>query len=80
MHYEPDDAGHGVCMCVYLQEASALEQNVKGKAVSAEAKRAQAVASIRREEAVLAQQANELAGQVCTTSSHNRTHGVDSAT
>jgi hypothetical protein len=37
---------------------------VKGKAVSAEAKRAQAVASIRREEAVLAQQATELAGQV----------------
>jgi DNA repair exonuclease SbcCD ATPase subunit len=47
-----------------LQEASSLEQNVKGKAVSAEAKRAQAVASIRREEAVLAQQASELAGQV----------------
>jgi alkanesulfonate monooxygenase SsuD/methylene tetrahydromethanopterin reductase-like flavin-dependent oxidoreductase (luciferase family) len=47
-----------------LQEASALEQNVKGKVVSAEAKRAQAVASIRREEAVLAQQASELAGQV----------------
>jgi hypothetical protein len=37
---------------------------VKGKAVSAEAKRAQAVASIRREEAVLAQQANDLSGQV----------------
>lgn len=47
-----------------LQEASALEQNVKGKAMSAEAKRAQAVASIRREEAVLTQQASELAGQV----------------
>lgn len=47
-----------------MQEASALEQNVKGKAVSAEAKRAQAVASIRREEGVLAQQASELAGQV----------------
>lgn len=47
-----------------LQEASSLEQNVKGKAVSAESKRAQAVASIRREETVLAQQASELAGQV----------------
>jgi hypothetical protein len=49
---------------VPLQEASALEQNVKGKVVSAESKRAQAVASIRREETVLAQQASELAGQV----------------
>jgi hypothetical protein len=47
-----------------LQEASSLEQNVKGKAVSADTKRAQAVASIRREEGVLAQQASELAGQV----------------
>lgn len=47
-----------------LQEASALEQNVQGKAVSAEAKRAQAVASIRREDAALAQQATDLAGQV----------------
>jgi len=59
------------CVCV-LQEASALEQNVKGKAVSAEAKRAQAVASIRREEAVLAQQANELAGQVCAAASRHK--------
>lgn len=62
------------CCCLWslrcarrpTQEASALEQNVKGKAVSAEAKRAQAVASIRREEAVLSQQASELAGQVGT--------------
>lgn len=69
---------HAACMLLLLvfpatrpsvhptQEASALEQNVKGKAVSAEAKRAQAVASIRREEGVLSQQASELAGQVQT--------------
>lgn len=47
-----------------LQEARGIEESVKGAAMSKEAQRAQAVAALRREEAVLAQQAADIAGQV----------------
>jgi hypothetical protein len=47
-----------------MQDARTIEDNVKGAALSKEAQRAQAVAALRREEAVLAQQASDIASQV----------------
>jgi hypothetical protein len=52
-------------LCCCLQDAKTIEVNVKGAAVSKEAQKAQAVAALRREEAVLAQQASDIAKQVC---------------
>ncbi|WIA15387.1 hypothetical protein OEZ85_002049 [Tetradesmus obliquus] len=51
----------------HLADARAIENkesSVKGGAMSKEAQRAQAVAALRREEAVLAQQASDIASQV----------------
>jgi hypothetical protein len=47
-----------------LQDARTIEDKSKGAALSKEAQRAQAVAALRREEAVLAQQASDIASQV----------------
>ncbi|KAF6266460.1 hypothetical protein COO60DRAFT_454490 [Scenedesmus sp. NREL 46B-D3] len=48
----------------HLQDARSIEDTVKGAAVSKEAQRAQAVAALRREEAVLSQQASDITSQV----------------
>jgi cell fate (sporulation/competence/biofilm development) regulator YlbF (YheA/YmcA/DUF963 family) len=50
-----------------LQDARTIEDKSasKGPAMSKEAQKAQAVAALRREEAALAQQASDIASQVC---------------